>query len=256
MKGIHPMVLVATWVGLTTCMGCSPGNVESHNIDPQADAVLRDMSRTLGQAKALRFETTQVHDEPLASGQLVQFRRAGKVAMVRPDKLFAHVHGDKVDRLVWHDGGTLTVFDRQEMTYAKADVPSDNEAMIEKLVEKYDLVLPLADLLFRDSYSAFVANVLLGEYLGIHEVQGTPCHHLAFQQEGIDWQIWIDAGTTPLPRKLLIIYSDEPGQPRHAALLDNWELSPVLSKTMFQPRVPDSAKHVAIESLLEIEKGE
>ena len=44
----------------------------------------------------------------------------------------------------------------------------------------------------------------LPAFLWLSKVQGQLCHHLAFRQEDIDWQIWIENGPTPLPRKFLI----------------------------------------------------
>ena len=41
-----------------------------------------------------------------------------------------------------------------------------------------------------------------------------PCHHLAFEQATIDWQLWIDAGKDPLPRKLVITYKTEDEVPQ------------------------------------------
>ncbi len=60
-----------------------------------------------------------------------------------------------------------------------------------------------------------MGGVQRGEYLGIHEAAGVPCHHLAFEQATIDWQLWIDAGKDPLPRKLVITYKTEDEVPQY-----------------------------------------
>jgi hypothetical protein len=49
-----------------------------------------------------------------------------------------------------------------------------------------------------------IDGVIRGEYLGLQSVEGISCHHLALEQETIDWQLWIDAGPSALPRKLTI----------------------------------------------------
>ncbi len=36
-------------------------------------------------------------------------------------------------------------------------------------------------------------------------MNGIECHHLAFRAEKVDWQVWVQAGDTPLPMKYLII---------------------------------------------------
>ena len=77
-------------------------------------------------------------------------------------------------------------------------------------------------------------NAQSGFYAGLHTVQGVDCHHLVFRQADIDWQIWIDAGLMPLPRKLLITYKDEPGFPRYTGLFSDWDLSPELGDSVFR----------------------
>ena len=44
-------------------------------------------------------------------------------------------------------------------------------------------------------------EVLTGEYVGVTELSGVRCHHLAFRSGDVDWQIWIEDGDKPLPRK-------------------------------------------------------
>ena len=78
-------------------------------------------------------------------------------------------------------------------------------------------MLPLADFLYADPYAVLMEGVTYGRYLGIHQAAGVACHHLAFSQDTIEWQIWIDAGEKPLPRKLVISYVQEPGEPQYSA---------------------------------------
>jgi len=76
--------------------------------------------------------------------------------------------------------------------------------------DKTGTVIPLADFLYANPYEHLMGSVQRGVYLGIHEAAGVPCHHLSFEQETIDWQLWIDAGKEPLPRKLVIRVSVVP----------------------------------------------
>ena len=80
-------------------------------------------------------------------------------------------------------------------------VPGTIDAMLEDLHERFDTHQTLADFLFSDPYKVFTEHVQSGTYVGLHYVGKTKCHHLAFRQKLLDWQIWIDAGDQPLPRK-------------------------------------------------------
>ena len=76
-------------------------------------------------------------------------------------------------------------------------------------------------------------------------MNGTTCHHLAFVQDDLDWQIWIDAGERPLPRKLVIVYTSLPGAPQYAAVLSDWSFAKSLPDERFAAQVPKEAHEVA-----------
>jgi len=246
--GILPAILLV----VAACAGCGPKT----NIDPQADQAMRSMSDTLGKAEALSFEAEGIMDEVLETGQLSQFSRKSKVTMARPDRLHADTEGDDVSRSVWYDGKTVTVLDKQENVYGSLQVPNTIEKMLDFVIEKYGLTIPVADLLFRNPYKTLIAEVESGTYVGRHSVGDHACHHLAFRQETIDWQIWIDAGTRPVPRKLVITYKLEPGHPHYVVTMDKWDLAPKLSKDPFSPKLPATAKRIKMAELLGVEEGE
>jgi hypothetical protein len=239
-------------VAVLACGGCGT----TADIDPQADQALRSMSKALGSAEALSFQAEGVMDETLETGQLSQFSRRSRILISRPNKLHAVTEGDDVSREVWYDGKTVTVLDVSAKTYAVIQAPRSIGKTVDHMIDTYGLTMPLADLLFVDTYGSLTANVVTGVYLGKHSVGETPCHHLAFRQETIDWQIWIEAGKTPVPRKLVITYKLEPGHPQFVGTMDEWDLSPKPSGNEFEFRPPVGAKTVEMDELLGIEEGE
>ena len=102
------------------------------------------------------------------------------------------------------------------------------------------MVIPLADFLYSDVYDRLMGSVQRGVYLGIHDVAGIPCHHLSFQQETIDWQLWIDAGPQPLPRKLVIAYKTEDDVPQYEVTIRKWNLAADVPDALF--RVPAASR--------------
>jgi hypothetical protein len=70
------------------------------------------------------------------------------------------------------------------------------------------------------------------------------CHHLAFRQRTLDWQIWVDAGEQPLPRKLVITFKREIDQPQYIALIHRWDVNPKLSDSLFQFQPPEGVRKV------------
>ena len=73
------------------------------------------------------------------------------------------------------------------------------DATLDEIHEQFGYTPPLSDVLFADPYHALTEHVESGTYVGRNSVGDTKCHHLAFRQKGIDWQIWIAEGDKPLP---------------------------------------------------------
>src|SRR6476469_4481445 len=94
-----------------------------------------------------------------------------------------------------------------------------------------------------------MGDVQRGVYLGIHEAAGVPCHHLSFEQATIDWQIWIDAGAEPLPRKLVITYKAEDEVPQYTVTIRKWNLKAQLPDALFAFSPPEGAKRIDIVAL-------
>ena len=82
------------------------------------------------------------------------------------------------------------------------------------------------------------------EYLGEKMVQGVKTHHLSFGSTGADWQIWIEADATPLPRRFAITYVNTKGEPQYLAQLDRWSMGGAMDASLFKAGVPESAKKV------------
>ena len=260
-RTIIPAALVVG--ALILCAGCgdmeAPPNVGQsiqRDIEPTADGALRKMSDALSALDTFSFRAEGIMDEVLETGQLSQFSRRSKVLVSRPDKLRVETKGDDLSRSAWYDGQTVTVMDNRTKSYASVDAPDTIEKMFDFVVEKYGLTLPATDLLFRNSYKMLIANVTSGTYVGRHNVGDHACHHLAFRQAAIDWQIWIDAGSTPVPRKLIITYKLEPGHPSYEIVLSEWNLSPTAAKDVFAFQAPSDAEQVEMTELLGTEEGE
>ncbi|MBI5765020.1 MAG: DUF2092 domain-containing protein [Planctomycetes bacterium] len=229
---------------LTGCAAPEP------KIDGKADPVFRKMCSVLDAAPALKLRVRASMDRPVDTGQLAQFHRTSDITMVRPDCLSAHTKSDDGVWSVWYRGKSLTVLDVEDNIFATEAVPGRVGEMLDYLVDKYDLVMPMADFLIGSTHESLLAAVDSGEYLGLHNVGDTACHHLLFKQESIDWQLWIDAGETAVPRKIVITYLDEPDQPQYIATMDNWDLSPHVASEIFNFSPPAGAKNVSMSDLV------
>lgn len=220
------------------------------NVDPLADSALRQMGEHLAAAKQLSFRAWEMVDEMYETGQKIQFSSMRSVVIRRPDRLASTVSGDLLNRLVVYDGKTLSILDADSNTYGRIDVPDTIDATLDFVAQRFGITVPLSDLLFSDPYGIVIDTVRTGRYLGIHHVWDIKCHHLAFQHDNLDWQIWIEEGNTPWPRKLVITYKALPGQPQFIALLDGWNSNPNVDDDTFKLVLPESATEVALEPMI------
>ena len=204
-------------------------------------ALLKQAISALTSADAFSFHAEILQDRVDYTGQKLQFSAAMDVAVRRPDHLRVEYTGDLAAKRLWYDGKRLTVFDPDHSVYASMPGAGDVAATLAAAEERYGVDLPLADLARSDLWSLVENGVERVRRLGLHDVDGTDCEHLALRREERDVQVWIKAGERPLICKLLFTYPDEPGSPQFMAVFSGWDFGPKLRDAYFEPALPDDA---------------
>lgn len=223
-----------------------PAAADPPAIAPQADEVLKQMGASLRKATQLSFQAHTLMDRSRDDGQTIKVALTQKAVVRRPDRVHVLAEGDLVHAEYWYDGRTLAMLDRADNTYATAAVPPTIDAMFDHVATEFGVTVPLCDLLFSDPYAAVRPRIRSGDYLGRHAVRGVPCHHLAFRQESVDWQIWIQTDGPPVPRLLVITYKDLPGAPQFLAFLDDWNLAADAPDDLFGFQPPAGGRQVEL----------
>ena len=218
----------------------------SRLVEPRVQELVRQMSDRLARVTALALEAEEVFDEVPPDAPRRQLTSVRRVAMQRPDRLVGDASGDALNRSFWYDGQTFSALDREQHVWAGGEVPPTIDAALDWVFDQTGTVIPLADFLYADVYDRLMGDVQRGVYLGIHEAAGVPCHHLSFEQATIDWQLWIDAGREPLPRKLVISYKTEDEVPQYSVTIRTWNLDARLPEALFRFTPPEGAKRVEI----------
>ena len=104
---------------------------------------------------------------------------------------------------------------------------------------------PLYDLYNWGSKDEDINKIKTAVDIGPSSVGGVTCEHYAFHQEGVDWQIWIQLGEFPLPRKLVITTLTDDARPQHSDTL-TWNLAPSFNDGAFAFDPPPDAKRVVL----------
>jgi hypothetical protein len=101
---------------------------------------------------------------------------------------------------------------------------------------------PLSDFLYDDPGNVLLQDAIFGVDLGESDVGEVSCRHLAFVEQAIDWQIWIEQGKQRVPRKLVITYKMRPGAPEYIALFSDWDFTTPIAGSLFSAEIPDGAE--------------
>ncbi len=216
-------------------------------IDSKVDQLLREMGNLLKTAKHFSFSAEIMFDDLLPSDQKLQFAAYEELSVQRPDRIFAEYLSDLGNKRFWYDGKALTLLDGNNNSYANVKAEPTIDKTLDDLMKEYGFSPPLSDFLYSDAYAVLIDNVEAGFYVGLGDVNGVRCHHLAFVEKYIDWQIWIEDGKQKLPRKLVITYKTMPRSPQYIAVLSDWNFTKSFPDSLFSAQLP--AKAVKVEFL-------
>jgi hypothetical protein len=210
-------------------------------VSPDADHLLRRMSDFLGQQKQFSVKVEGTTEAIYRTGQKVQVHSTGMGYVKRPGQLRIEKSGDDGSAQAFSDGRTFTYYTKRQNGYVSAPASGSLDETLSKVEESGKLEMPGADLLYTDSYAGLMDDVVAGESLGASVVEGVPTQHLAFQGRDVDWQIWIEDGPRPLPRKYVITSKKIEGAPEYEIRLSDWNLDPKLPEDLFKFKPPPGA---------------
>jgi hypothetical protein len=233
-------VVVLALVSIACRSDHKPGSPEAIS---EGARLMRQMSDLLSKAKALRFDTTEIHDQVpfLASTGPVSLSR--KAIIRRPDRLFFEFHANgptPIGSAVYYDGRTLSLRSDVHRVWAQTAVPPTLDQMFDDVSIRLGIPVPIADLLYSNPYEALITSGTRGGFVGREQIGDRTCKHLAYVAEAVDFEIWIDAVGPPLPCRLEITYKRSPDSPKSRMDFTNWSLDTVEGDSTFTFHAPDT----------------
>jgi hypothetical protein len=164
----------------------------------------------------------------------------------RPDAFRIETSSDRRVRNFYYDGKTFTMYSPRMSVFAQVAAPPTIGEVVGKIQEEYDINLPLTDLFtWADSPAEHGKAITSGIYVGPAKIRDIECDQYAFRQPDVDWQIWIQRGDTPLPRKVVITTRDDPALPQYTVYLD-WNLTPKFDNATFAFTPPKDTYEIEI----------
>ena len=154
--------------------------------------------------------------------QKIQFTNSGTVLMSRPDKLRATRTGGYSDVELFFDGRTATFVSKDDKVYTRLETPGSIDQLIGRLRNEFSLTAPGADLLLSNVFDDLMEGAIDAKHIGLGVIDGVECEHLAFRTLEVDWQIWIEAGARPIPRKYIITSKTVTAAPQYTLRIKEW----------------------------------
>jgi hypothetical protein len=239
-----PAVLAG--LAISTIVACGPR-------EPSTDAerlargreLVQQMSARLAAAPQLTVTTTEVRDVVRKSGAKESVPLTGVYATRRPDRVHSRLTGGR-GLEAWYDGKRLTVAVHEDKVFAQAPMPETIDRTLDALAERYDMALPVGDLFYSSTEKALLSDTTTGGYVGTETLGDTPCYHLAFQDVGVEWELWLPVQGDPLPKRLKVVQKRRTGQPMVDVTFAAWDLTTPISDATFVPTLPNDYEGIAI----------
>jgi hypothetical protein len=144
------------------------------------------------------------------------------------------------------DGDAMSVFSTRGNAYAydttrqTGDIDASLVFLADQL-ETQDQLHHFFSIALTDSMRREVTS---GYYVGEATIAGILCDYLALRNEDEDVQMWIEKGSKPVLRRVVVTYKKVEGQPQFRARFVKWEFSPDLPDAIFSFSPPALAERV------------
>jgi hypothetical protein len=219
-----------------------------------AKAILKAMSDYVGSQQTIEITFDSAIEIITPQLEKIQFTNSGGALLRRPDKLHAHRVGGYADVDMFYDGKTTSVYGRHVNGYAQFEAPGSVDDLIQALREGHGIALPGADLLLTNSYAVLAEDILEAKHIGRGVIDGVECEHLAFRNFDTDWQLWVEVGSKPIPRKMVVTSKTMNSAPQYTLQVKEWktEVTPAADAFTFTP--PAGAEKLDPNVLIELDE--
>jgi len=233
---------------VATCLALLSGSLGAQattppRVQPEAIMALRLMGAYLRSLKAFTVDASTTRDEVTPRGENVEVGGTVQYLVRPPDHLRADVRTDRKQRQIMYDGRVLTVFAPRLLMYATVPAPPTIGTMLDTASRRLRIDFPLADLFLWGTSREGVKELTSARYIGPAYVDGSDTDQYVFRQRGTDWQIWIQRGSTPVPRKLVITTTSAPTRPQYTATL-RWNIAGTFNDAEFTFVPPAGAQRI------------
>jgi hypothetical protein len=188
-------------------------------------AALDRMGAALRARNEINVQTDFTAEDILNSGQRLEYGGTIELVARKPNMMRVKLNMGSADREVYYDGKSATLVSPDQGFYATTSAPPTIREFVDDAEKTMGITIPLADLFRIGADPELTNNIVSAFPAGSEKIGGYTCDHYAMRQKGVDWQVWIRQGADPLPCKLVIAMTDDPGMPEFTSVY-HWSTTP------------------------------
>ena len=248
------LILGLAIVACSAVSGQSPDATGGRDIEPKE--LVRQMAEYLGQQPTYQCKITAVM-EITARGLQNKMESVTAFRVDRPSRFAMVLESGFNGATMVCDGQTLITHLPMLERYSRSEAPDDiaipltgPSAQALAMTGPMGGIAPIGG----DSYySTIMTAVTDATYAGKEDVEGVACHHLRFEQSGMGWELWVEQGDRPLPRKIVFDLTDQLAETNPIfkdakmdcyTLFSDWDFDPTFTDQDFRFKPPAGATQV------------
>jgi len=231
-------------ISLIIYFGLSSVVFGQSQMDSEADDVLKAVQTYMSGLDSLFVQADIIEDSVYGDSHKLQFGGILKLGIRRPAQFYAVHHSDFENRRMYINDGTFTVFDEDVNVYAQAPAPGSLNEVFDRLHANFGINSPGGELFSGNAYELLVKDASKVIYIGVSDVNGTACHHIAGVLQNMDWQLWVQKDGDPQLCKYVVTDRDVPLAPQFSITFQKWEANANISAKAFEFQAPADAESI------------
>ncbi len=196
----------------------SKGEKYSDPVSPAALEVIRSMSDYLDGLKSFRMSLDEII---VYSGGKGERRISQNYIVQRPDKIKIKSTGKNIDSELIFNGENLVINNFKTKKNVKLEIPGSIDNLINTFKQKKEYVVPVADLIHSDLYSAINSKITEAKFVGTVRMDNKQCKAVDCMSGNIRVRIWVTAVGNPIPVRIILDYPANSPVTRYAVKINN-----------------------------------
>ena len=244
-SALFALGVLTLWAAVST-----EARAQAPMVEPAAVQILQRMTGYVSNLQQFSVHTQNTLEDVLESGHRIDIDVSASVIISRPNKLRAERRGDLVDQVFYYDGKNLTLYNPSAKVYATEPAPGTIEELLDYAREALGLIVPVADLVYRNAFPLLMQDVTFAGVVGKTFINGVRCDHLLFSRPGVDFQVWVADGDRPLPMKYVVTDTENAGLVSVTTVMSDWNVGPAVADARFTFVPPQGVKSITFMPVL------